>query len=66
MFYYFIIFQIRSIIQANNPVISNPQILTIKSKGHKQNISPATINQSVTFMTIPLVIDFHISFFRKK
>ena len=62
MFYYFIIFQIRSIIQANNPVISNPQILTIKSKGHKQNISPATINQSVTFMTIPLVIDFHISF----
>ena len=65
MFYYFIIFQIRSIIHANNPMISNPQILYMNPQTSMQIIRPAIISHSATFTIIPLVIGFHICFFRK-
>ena len=65
MFYYFIIFQIRSIIHANNPMISNPQILYMNPQTSMQIINPATSIHSATFTIIPLVIGFQICFFRK-
>ena len=65
MFYNFIIFQIRSIIHANNPMISNPQILYMNPQTSMHIISPAKISHSATFTIIPLVIGFHICFFRK-
>ena len=63
--HYLIMFHILNIIHAKTPMISNPQILTIKSKGHKQNIIPTTISHSNTLTAIPLVIGFQIRFFIK-
>ena len=62
---YFIIFQIWRIIHANNPMISKPQILYMNPQTSMQIIRPPIISHSATFTIIPLVIGFHICFFRK-